>query len=362
MPFPRHMLGPFLVSIGLSTGGYAEAAYTYSSATGTTTDVTTSVYTSPTRTSTGIETYTVQVGSKSSPQAYVPNNFTANPGDVVVFEFFPTNHSVVKADFGAPCVPASDGLFYSGMFNSFNQSNGQVTGPLPTWSIVINDTKPTFFYCTAIGSCLKNGMVGVINPNSTQTFEEQYKKALTYPYMLVPGQAMPAEGTEGGGPSTSGTSTTSSATTSSAAYNGGGGGGLSGGAIAGIVVGAVAGLAILVALFFVFRRKRAHSRTEHPDRWSLFNSGNNYDVPRSEFDGSAGRGPGTDVTSVGEPEPAMRELSTGPESASGFGGSLSRPDSGQWNWDNPQASRTSRGPTELDADAVIYELPEGRVS
>jgi hypothetical protein len=179
--------------------------------------------------------------------------------------------------------------------------------------------------------------------------------------MLVPGQSMPAEG---GGSSTSGTPTTSSATTSSAAYNegGGGGGGLSGGAIAGIVVGAVVGIAILIALFFVFRRKRAYSRTEHPDRWSLFNSGSNYDNRRSDFDGSAGRGPGTDVTSVGEPEPAMRELSTGPDSASGFGGSLSRPDSGQWNWDNQQASRTSRGPTELDADAVIYELPEDRVS
>jgi plastocyanin len=130
MLFARHMLGLFLVSIGLSTEGYAEAAYTYSSATVTTTDVTSSYSTSSTRTSTGIETYTVQVGSKSSPQAYVPNNFTAEPGDVVVFEFFPTNHSVVKADFGAPCVPASNGLFYSGMFNSFNESNGQLNGPV----------------------------------------------------------------------------------------------------------------------------------------------------------------------------------------------------------------------------------------
>lgn len=30
-------------------------------------------------------------------------------------------------------------------------------------------TQPTFFYCTAIGSCLENGMVGVINPVNSAT-------------------------------------------------------------------------------------------------------------------------------------------------------------------------------------------------
>lgn len=90
----------------------------------------TSTFTTSTTTSTGSVTHTVQVGPKSSPHAYVPHNLTANPGDVVVFEFYPTNHSVVKADFGAPCVPATGDVFYSGMFNTFNQNNGQLIGPV----------------------------------------------------------------------------------------------------------------------------------------------------------------------------------------------------------------------------------------
>lgn len=81
-------------------------------------------------TSTGSVTHTIQVGSKSSPHAYVPHSLSANPGDIVVFEFYPTNHSVVKADFGAPCVPASDGVFFSGMFDSFNLKDGQLAGPV----------------------------------------------------------------------------------------------------------------------------------------------------------------------------------------------------------------------------------------
>jgi plastocyanin len=84
--------------------------------------------TSTKTTSTGITTHTVQVGPKSNPHQYVPSNLTANVGDVVVFEFYPTNHSVVKADFDAPCVPASGEVFWSGMFNTFNEQDGQLVG------------------------------------------------------------------------------------------------------------------------------------------------------------------------------------------------------------------------------------------
>jgi plastocyanin len=84
--------------------------------------------TSTKTTSTGITTHTVQVGPKSNPHQYVPSNLTANVGDVVVFEFYPTNHSVVKADFDAPCVPASGEIFWSGMFNTFDEQDGQLVG------------------------------------------------------------------------------------------------------------------------------------------------------------------------------------------------------------------------------------------
>ena len=129
MLFIRQVLQPLLVSIALATGGYAQNYSDNSSATMTATasGFTTS---SSAASSTGIATHTVQVGPKSSPHAYVPHSLTANPGDVVVFEFYPTNHSVVKADFLAPCQPADGNYFYSGMFNSFSQVNGQLVGPV----------------------------------------------------------------------------------------------------------------------------------------------------------------------------------------------------------------------------------------
>lgn len=123
MLFTRQALQPLLVSTALATGGYAQ---NYSDNSSATTTATASGFT----TSTGIATHTVQVGPKSSPHAYVPHSLTANPGDVVVFEFYPTNHSVVKADFLAPCQPADGIYFYSGMFNSFTQNNGQLVGPV----------------------------------------------------------------------------------------------------------------------------------------------------------------------------------------------------------------------------------------
>lgn len=129
MLFTRQALQPLLVSIALATGGCAQNYSDNSSATTTATasDFTTS---STRTTSTGIATHTVQVGPKSSPHAYVPHSLTANPGDIVVFEFYPTNHSVVKADFLAPCQPADGNYFYSGMFNSFTLNNGLLVGPV----------------------------------------------------------------------------------------------------------------------------------------------------------------------------------------------------------------------------------------
>lgn len=73
-------------------------------------------------------THTIKVGSRENPHQYVPHNVSANIGDVILFEFYPTNHSVVKADYMAPCIPAEGEIFYSGQFNDFQQENGQVVG------------------------------------------------------------------------------------------------------------------------------------------------------------------------------------------------------------------------------------------
>ncbi|KAJ5337157.1 uncharacterized protein N7506_005179 [Penicillium brevicompactum] len=307
-----------------------------------------------TTSATGIATHTFQVGPKSDPHQYVPTNITANVGDIVVFEFYPTNHSVVKADYLAPCVPASGNIFYSGAFDDFNEQHGQLVGPAPTWSIVVNNTEPTFFYCTAIDSCLKNGMVGVINPNSTQTWESQYKKALEYPYMLVPGQSMPAEG--GGSDTDSGSNDNSS-----------GGKHLSTGAIAGISVAGAVFLGILVALFFVLGRNRVYSqwvssqdgRTERTRRWALFNHDDQYSASnrKSEIGSTAAKPGHIDISAVSSPDPTVRTFSPGMENVSAHGGSPAA-QQGHWSWNEPPVpSRAYGAPTELEGHPIIWEAP-----
>ncbi|KAJ5698968.1 hypothetical protein N7462_000973 [Penicillium macrosclerotiorum] len=373
MLFMQQVFYTLLVSLAFATLGHTITTSTGSTTTAIATSAVASTSTIST-TSTGITTHTIQVGPKSSPHAYVPHNITANPGDVVVFEFYPTNHSVVKADYQAPCVPASEGLFYSGMFTTFDEnSDGQLIGAAPTWSLVINDTEPTFFYCTAIGSCLDNGMVGVINPNSSETWETQYQRALTYPYMLVPGQSAPAEGSSStsstGSSSTESSSSDSSTTSSVTSSSGGGHSGLSTGAIAGIAVACVVFVATLIALFFVLGRNRVYSqwmssqdgRTERTARWAMFNGGGDT-YQKNELDSNATKRATTDVASVGSPgspDPNMRTFSPASDTVSGYGGTSSRHDSGQFNWDISQNSRATRGPTELEGSG-IYQLPETR--
>ncbi|KAJ5663231.1 hypothetical protein N7507_003962 [Penicillium longicatenatum] len=318
----------------------------------------TTTSTSTTTTSTGITTHTIQVGPKVSPHAYVPQNITANPGDILVFEFYPTNHSVAKADYLAPCVPASSGEFWSGEFNTFTESNGELVGPAPTWSITVNDTEPTFFYCTAIGSCQDNGMVGVINPNSSHTWETQYKRALTYPYMLLPGQSMPAESSDSG-------SSFSSSSSDSTEH------GLSTGAIAGIAVACIAFVGILIALFWTLGRNRIYQkwrssevgRTERTARWALFQSHGTGDSPtqKSELDSStvhtAPRAEHNHFSSskpshYRAPDPDHREDSEATNTRSMYGALALQRGSGQWNWDAAQHPRNQRGPSELDATSL----------
>lgn len=67
----------------------------------------------------GTSTFTITVNRVSN--MFVPENITAQVGDVVKFEFWPTNNSVARSDFGYPCVPyeltgtsRADSSFWSG--------------------------------------------------------------------------------------------------------------------------------------------------------------------------------------------------------------------------------------------------------
>jgi plastocyanin len=64
---------------------------------------------------------TVLVGYQS--HSFYPNNITANPGDVIVFQFIAQGHTVVQSNFQEPCVPRDAyhrGLstFFSGWYNT----------------------------------------------------------------------------------------------------------------------------------------------------------------------------------------------------------------------------------------------------
>jgi hypothetical protein len=97
-------------------------------------------------------------------------------------------------------------------------------------------------------------MVGVINPNETQTLDAQIQSAKDADFMLAPGEDIPTEASS----TLSGTTTpTSTPSASSTPAHSGGSSKLSGGAIAGIVVGAVAFLAICAALFFFVGRTKS---------------------------------------------------------------------------------------------------------
>jgi len=119
-----------------------------------------------------------------------------------------------------------------------------------TWNLTINDTQPIFFYCNAINSCHPNGMVGVINPTSSVSLENQYQAALTAPYELAPGQPFPAEG--GGTPTSAPSSPAANPSRPPSGSH------LSGGAIAGIVIGAIVVLFLAAALFYFVGRSKTY--------------------------------------------------------------------------------------------------------
>ncbi|KAI2483607.1 hypothetical protein Ptr902_05924 [Pyrenophora tritici-repentis] len=111
------------------------------------------------------QTHTIQVGLAD--HIFKPDTTVANIGDTIEFDFYPLNHSVVRAEYGFPCIPYEMiGNNKKGFFSGFKPVNAILSSP-PTYRIRINDTNPVFFYCSAPGSCLNYGMVGAINPNAS---------------------------------------------------------------------------------------------------------------------------------------------------------------------------------------------------
>lgn len=99
-------------------------------------------------------THTVIVAPTQGVLRYIPFAVNASVGDTIKFMWGANNHTVTKSSELSPCNRTSDALFTSG-----TQDKGFV------FTQVVNDTKPTFFYCATPTHCQK-GMFGVINPAS----------------------------------------------------------------------------------------------------------------------------------------------------------------------------------------------------
>ncbi|KAJ4398465.1 hypothetical protein N0V91_010170 [Didymella pomorum] len=241
---------------------------------------------------------------------FTPQELTnVSVGDIVTFEFYPPDHSVVQAEFGSACVPYSYAdKDHAGKGFWTETQWVKTTADITHYNITINDTQPIFFYCAAPNSCIGELMVGAINPNSTQTLASQIQAAKNADFQLAVGDPVPNEAT-----STILNGPTGSSTPSSS----GGGTHLSGGVIAGIVVGAVAFLVICAALFFYVGRskslkeviKRQDANTGNPNRASTPGPDMGY-MPHDQ-----------NVPRYGSPAPPYGQHNVGEQYPSGWQGS-----------------------------------------
>jgi plastocyanin len=113
---------------------------------------------------------TVFVGASRTGQpgnVFDPQTVTAQPGDVVNFEFRGGNHTVTQSSFANPC---------AWQFNTVTRQNGFNSGFIPfdattrqvsVFSLEVTDPNtPIWFFCGRAPHCT-NGMFGAINPPTT---------------------------------------------------------------------------------------------------------------------------------------------------------------------------------------------------
>ncbi|TVY22544.1 putative GPI-anchored cupredoxin [Lachnellula hyalina] len=218
---------------------------------------------STTTTSAPVATHTVSVGADGF--NFSPSQVFANVGDIIEYRFYPQNHSVARAAFGSnPCIPYEDtGPGLVGFWSGFRPVALVLSNP-PIFSLPINDTDPVFFYCSAPGACLQ-GMVGVVNPNSSWTYEAQfnYTQNATIefsPLEYFPKEEAPTRTTTATGatatPTAVSTSSSAATTSSAPALTAEHKSSISTGAIVGIAIGGVAVIALAGALIYMCGRQR----------------------------------------------------------------------------------------------------------
>src|SRR5690242_18228234 len=219
------------------------------------------------------QTHTIQVGLLDHKMR--PETTEAHVGDIIEFHFYPLNHSIVRAEYGFPCIPYEmTGSGKQGFFSGFHHV-GRVLDNPPKYSIRVNDTEPIFFYCSAPGSCITWGMVGGINMNSSMSIDRQRTLAMDSTYMLQPrgfpafsnsecltdlkpGEPFPPESPlPSTNPASSDSPSSSSSSDLAPSTQKTSPGGLSTGTVVGIVIAAVSALLFGALLFFCWGRTKS---------------------------------------------------------------------------------------------------------
>lgn len=103
--------------------------------------------TTPTSTQDEITIHTILVSNTT--HYFTPNSINALPGDIVTFKFWPGNHSVIRAEYGYPCIPYEDldgnesGGFYSGVQSpdEHDVESGNVSNDLAIYHAVSRLTR-----------------------------------------------------------------------------------------------------------------------------------------------------------------------------------------------------------------------------
>jgi len=109
-----------------------------------------------------VTVHVIKVSNKNGSLSFAPNNLTVPVGDMVQYQFYPKNHSVVQSTFDQPCQPIALHSNVSGVYSGF-QPVAAGADTMPTYTFTVNNTTPIWFYCSQASHC-QSGMVGVINP------------------------------------------------------------------------------------------------------------------------------------------------------------------------------------------------------
>ncbi|KAI3391532.1 hypothetical protein diail_7176 [Diaporthe ilicicola] len=108
---------------------------------------------------------------------FTPNSVTANPGDVLQFQFAARNHTVTQSRPTSPCQPLAAGPgapdapgTAAGVNSGFIPFDGGASGMVGTFTVPVMNTQPMFLYCAQAMHC-QQGMVMTVNAQPTDLID-----------------------------------------------------------------------------------------------------------------------------------------------------------------------------------------------